>query len=495
MSIKDSVLKFMRPIIAPYSTPRGAAAGILGLINPAAGALVRYGPDILSAMGAASSDRGAEQSGSRSRSRGMSGMMPLSGGSGRGYGVGGSGGLPLSDLTQYFQRERRDAGTPYMNRGGEVMMMKRPEEGMVQDMRFRGPEEMAGINPPMPRIPRRPPPMQPPPTDPYQGLAPDNTEAMRAAMQEYGGSASPYAGFAEYFSRPVFDREGSAPVSQNEMTSVMDQLAEMRALLDARQGGTDAPAMAEQVVETPINSTGGATPLAQRIAELMANRGMTEAQAQANQMAAVRMGADLNNDGAVTNAEFAEYQRSQEPTRSIMPVGDPVPFVPPSTGNLFGSGFLSGLNTDAIQAAIEKFRAAQAADSAAPTVTDTTQGRLSPTVPLNPDGSLPDGTYYNPAVPGVAFVIPGGVADTSGGGTTTSEQGAASDLQSRIQKLIARAGGRGAMFPNIDLSQLQDQIAAFRAGQGATAPGLTAIPPINLPDSGGLSARIPASRK
>jgi hypothetical protein len=365
------------------------------------------------------------------------------------------------------------------------MMMKRPEEGMIRDMRFRGPEEIAGINPPMPGVPRRPPPVQPPPTDPYQGLAPDNTEAMRAAMQEYGGSASPYAGFAEYFSRPVFDREGSAPVRQNEMTSVMDQLAEMRALLDARQGGTDAPAIAEQVVETPISTTGGATPaveqtpLAQRIAELMAKRGMTEAQAQANQMAAIRMGADLNNDGAVTNAEFAEYQRSQEPTRSIMPVGDPVPLVPPSTGNIFGSGFLSGLNTDAIQAAIEKFRAAQAADSAAPTVTDRIQERRSPTVPLNPDGSLPEGTYFNPAVPNVAFITPGGPLDTGGGGNTTSEQGAASDLQSRIQELIARAGGRGAMFPNIDLSQLQDKIAAFRAGQGATAP---AQPQMGVPE-------------
>lgn len=377
------------------------------------------------------------------------------------------------------------------------MMMKRPEEGMVQDMRARTPEEIAGI---MPRFPRRPVPIEPPRRSPYEGLAPDNTQAMRAAMQEYGGSVSPYAGFAEYFSRPVFDREGSAPVRQNEMTSVMDQLAEMRALLDARQGGTDAPAMAEQVVETPIPTTGGATsavgqtPLAQRIAELMANRGMTEAQAQANQMAAIRMGADLNNDGAVTNSEFAEYQRSQEPTVSTMPVGDPVPLAPPSAGNLFGSGFLSGLNTDAIQAAIEKFRAAQAADSAPPTGTDLTQGRLSPTVPLNPDGSLPDGTYYNPAVPGVAFVIPGGVADTSGGGNTTSEQAAASDLQSRIQELIARAGGRGAMFPNIDLSQLQDQITAFRAGQGATAPAQPqmGVPEFQAPmiDREGIRARI-----
>jgi hypothetical protein len=264
---------------------------------------------------------------------------------------------------------------------------------------------------------------------------------MRAAMQEYGGSASPYAGFAEYFSRPVFDREGSAPVTQNEMSSVMDQLAEMRALLDARQGGTDAPA---------TEPAGEQTPLAQRIAELIANRGMTEAEAQANQMAAVRMGADLNNDGAVTNAEFAEYQRSQEPTRSIMPVGDPVPLVPPSTGNLFGSGFLSGLNTDAIQAAIEKYRAAQAADSAAPTVTDPNQGRLS--------------------------------FDDFRGTTAPQNQGTdvqASDLQSRIQELIARAGGRGAMFPNIDLSQLQDQIAAFRAGQGATAP---AQPQMGVPE-------------
>ena len=336
------------------------------------------------------------------------------------------------------------------------MTPRKYKEGMITDMRARTPEEIAGILPIMPGVPRRPPPVQPPPTDPYEGLAPDNTEAMRAAMQEYGGSASPYAGFAEYFSRPVFDREGSAPVRQNEMTSVMDQLAEMRALLDARRGGTDAPAIAEQVVETPIPTTGGATPaveqtpLAQRIAELMANRGMTEAQAQANQMAAIRMGADLNNDGAVTNAEFAEYQRSQEPTRSIMPVGDPVPLVPPSTGNLFGSGFLSGLNTDAIQAAIEKYRAAQAADSAAPTVTDPNQGRLS--------------------------------FDDFRGTTAPQNQGTdvqASDLQSRIQELIARAGGRGAMFPNIDLSQLQDQIAAFRAGQGATAP---AQPQMGVPE-------------
>ena len=36
------------------------------------------------------------------------------------------------------------------------MMMKRPEEGMIRDMRFRGPEEIAGINPPMPGVPRRP---------------------------------------------------------------------------------------------------------------------------------------------------------------------------------------------------------------------------------------------------------------------------------------------------------------------------------------------------
>lgn len=356
------------------------------------------------------------------------------------------------------------------------MTPRKYKEGMITDMRFRGPEEMAGINPPMPRIPRRPPPMQPPPTDPYQGLAPDNTEAMRAAMQEYGGSASPYAGFAEYFSRPVFDREGSAPVRQNEMTSVMDQLAEMRALLDARQGGTDAPAIAEQVVETPIPTTGGATPaveqtpLAQRIAELMANRGMTEAQAQANQMAAIRMGADLNKDGAVTNAEFAEYQRSQEPTVSTMPVGETTSLVPPFTGNFFGSGFLSGLNTDAIQAAIEKYRAAQAADSAAPTVSDPNQGRLS--------------------------------FDDFRGTTAPQNQGTdvqASDLQSRIQELIARAGGRGAMFPNIDLSQLQDQIAAFRAGQGATAPAQPqmGVPEFQAPmiDREGIRERIMRMRQ
>jgi hypothetical protein len=45
-------------------------------------------------------------------------------------------------------------------------------------------------------------------------------------------------------------------------------------------------------------------------------------------------------------------------------------------------------------------------------------------VPLNPDGTVPEGAYFNPAA-GVALVIPGGILDTGSGGNTTSGQGTA----------------------------------------------------------------------
>ncbi len=39
-------------------------------------------------------------------------------------------------------------------------------------------------------------------------------------------------------------------------------------------------------------------------------------------------------------------------------------------------------------------------------------------VPLNPDGTVPEGALYNPAA-GVAVVIPGGILDTSNSPSTT----------------------------------------------------------------------------
>jgi len=51
----------------------------------------------------------------------------------------------------------------------------------------------------------------------------------------------------------------------------------------------------------------------QRLAALMQNKGMTREEAIANQARAMKLGADYNNDGAVTNDEWAKYQRMQQP--------------------------------------------------------------------------------------------------------------------------------------------------------------------------------------
>ena len=365
MSIKDSVLKFMRPIIAPYTTPRGAAAGIVGLINPAAGALVRYGPDILSAMGSASSGQGAEQSGSRSRSRGMSGMMPLSGGSGRGYGVGGGGGLPLSDLSQYFQRGRAlddsdmRGSIPTMNQGGLVQQVIADRQRVLDSF-------------------------TPNPYDQYQYLM-ENPATRQAPTDD------------EVITGELLP---ATPTDPNEGRLSFD---------DFTSQDPNPPAM---------------SPLEARIAELMENRGMTQQEAAANQAFAAQQGADLNNDGAVTNAEYAEFMRAQEPTVSTMPVGPMVPLMP----NEIGGGFLSGLNTDAIQQAIEEYKASMGDRSGgvdAPAVT--------PTIPDN--------------------------------------------LQDRIAALTGGAGTFGGMIPNIDVARLRELMAELYGGQTPPVRGPEFRPP------------------
>ena len=166
------------------------------------------------------------------------------------------------------------------------------------------------------------------------------------------------------------------------------------------------------------------SPLEARIAELMENRGMTQEEAAANQAFASQQGADLNNDGAVTNAEYALFMRSQEPTVSTMPVGPMVPLMP----NQIGGGFLSGLNTDAIQQAIEKYKASMGDRSGgvdAPAVT--------PTIPDN--------------------------------------------LQDRIAALTGGAGTFGGMIPNIDVARLRELMAELYGGQTPPVRGPEFRPP------------------
>jgi hypothetical protein len=49
-----------------------------------------------------------------------------------------------------------------------------------------------------------------------------------------------------------------------------------------------------------------------RIQELMSTRGMSREQAVANQSSAMNQGTDFNNDGAVTNNEWAQFQQTPE---------------------------------------------------------------------------------------------------------------------------------------------------------------------------------------
>jgi len=377
MGMKETVENLMRPIIAPYTTPRGAAAGILGLINPAAGALVRYGPDILSAMsamGSASSGQGAEQSGSRSRSRGMSGMMPLSGGSGRGYGVGGSGGLPLSDLSQYFQRGRAlddsdmRGSIPTMNQGGLVQQVIADRQRVLDSF-------------------------TPNPYDQYQYLM-ENPATRQAPTDDEVVPADP-----------------TPATPADTFTNLLGTLGNIG--VQSATGGSDPAPM---------------SPLEARIAELMENRGMTQQEAAANQAFAAQQGADLNNDGAITNAEYALFMRSQEPTVSTMPVGDPVPLTP----NPMGGGFLSSVfNSEGIQ---------QAIDDAIASMGDRSGGVDAPaTAPATP--TIPE------------------------------------NLQERIAALTGGAGGFGGMIPNIDVDRLRELMAELYGGQTPPVRGPEFRPP------------------
>jgi len=187
------------------------------------------------------------------------------------------------------------------------------------------------------------------------------------------------------------------------------------------------------LLTTVQKATGGSdpapmSPLEARIAELMENRGMTQQEAAANQAFAAQQGADLNNDGAVTNAEYALFMRSQEPTVSTMPVGNPVPFTP----NPMGGGFLSSVfNSEGIQ---------QAIDDVIASMGDRSGGVDAPaTAPATP------------AIP--------------------------QNLQERIAALTGGAGGFGGMIPNIDVDRLRELMAELYGGQTPPVRGPEFRPP------------------
>lgn len=104
-------------------------------------------------------------------------------------------------------------------------------------------------------------------------------------------------------------------------------------------------------------------PYEARLQELMTNRGWSRDQAVANQASASKQGGDLNNDGAVTNDEWAQLMKQmQAPQQAPAPQPQPQPQQPvqgmPAGGAPHAGqpGMPPGVNLTPEQlAAIQKF--------------------------------------------------------------------------------------------------------------------------------------------
>ena len=210
-----------------------------------------------------------------------------------------------------------------------------------------------------------------PPATQESLFGPNASAVMKEAMREYGGMRSPYEGFAEYFSRPVFARstpqtEPPAPTGSDTSPPVADPpptpalgAGDPRQDLDARiaqlmnpanQGLTREQALYNQLksigkgydlnndgvvtnAEFQMSMTPEFTGVDSRIQELM-DSGMTRLEALAKQSYGIQQGFDLNNDGMVTNAEYAEFMRNQPaptaPAPETAPVEDVAADAPPA---------------------------------------------------------------------------------------------------------------------------------------------------------------------
>ena len=212
--------------------------------------------------------------------------------------------------------------------------MRMQEGGAIRDMRFidangNGIDDRDEVST-----------MPMPPAATQDSLfGPDASAVMKEAMLEYGGSRSPYEGFAEYFSRPVFDR--STPQAPPESTPTPEPVPVLgaddpRANLDdriaqlmdpSRQGLTREEALEQQLrsiakgydinndgvvtnAEFQMSMNPDFTGVESRIQQLM-DKGMTRLEALAKQSYGIQQGYDLNNDGMVTDAEYAEFMRNQ----------------------------------------------------------------------------------------------------------------------------------------------------------------------------------------
>lgn len=340
MSIKDEILTLIKPIAASYTTPRGVAAGIASLINPAAGALIRYGPEVASMIGRAgqAAGTGDGQMTNRTPFGGMSGMMPLSGGAGtpRG-GLGVRSDLPLSDLSQYFRRGSEVQDVPMMRQGGQVIpqLGSNMNQSMVQQLFSMVPQ------------------------DSNMGLPDREPISIANLLSSQGPSRLPInLGITELGAnlRALDAIQGSGDSGSAPMSSLLDmglsagmttpnpffggsrlglnldqsQIDRMRDMIRQRQQEMAQPAPQQPQIDPaaiqarldaflannpdranislPFGGSIDMGNLRDRMARLSAlmGRGMTAQEAMGNQRAAIAQGHDLNNDGIVTDAEYMQ---------------------------------------------------------------------------------------------------------------------------------------------------------------------------------------------
>ena len=112
-------------------------------------------------------------------------------------------------------------------------------------------------------------------------------------------------------------------------------------------------------------------------------------------------------------------------------------------------------------------------------------------VQLNQDGSLPEGAYYNPAVPGVAFVIAGGILDT-GVPTPPPEQDTTSVNEGRLSfddfyREEQVPGGRPEPEPEPEQVTLEELQAIYRARLGREGDPENVINWVNAVNSGQMT--------
>ena len=135
-----------------------------------------------------------------------------------------------------------------------------------------------------------------------QGMSPQQAAAANRQGFNHAMNSLPPLGFNDMFN--------NFEMFTNSITEPFTNM--FGGIIDRGEGtiGVEQPTpAAEQINPNPQPQI---DPYEARIQELMATRGMTRAQAVANQAAANSQSTDYNNDGAVTDNEWRQFQQTPQ---------------------------------------------------------------------------------------------------------------------------------------------------------------------------------------